>query len=205
MVDATLAQWTCSASEQCVLFLAMRSVRAVTSLAFPTTRILATIFTLPQVMLSRLTASVGTPVAVARFSVKLFCAVPVNSEQFPSSVITMFVNQTPPGVSGGAKGDGGGGEGGGGEGKGGGGDGSGGEGEGGRGKGDGGGEGGGLGEGGSNGGGGGEGGGAGGTGGAVISVIPSLVDEVSSNADSCEWAQLWFSCGMKTGSEMRRS
>ena len=111
-------------------------------------------FTLPQVMLSRLTASVGTPVAVARFSVKLFCAVPVNSEQFPSNVITMFVSQTPPGVSGGAKGDGGGG----GEGEGGGGDGGGGEGGGGEGEGGGGEGGGGDGDG---GGGGGEGGGEG--------------------------------------------
>ena len=83
------------------------------------------IFTLPQVTLLRLTASVGTPVALARFSFKMSCAVSLlmKSEQFSANVILKFICHAPPGVSGG--GDGGGGEGGG---EGGGGDGGGGEG-----------------------------------------------------------------------------
>ena len=71
------------------------------------------IFTLPQVTLLRLTASVGTPVALARFSLKMSCAVSLlmKSEQFSANVISKFICHAPPGVSGG--GDGGGGEGGG--------------------------------------------------------------------------------------------
>ena len=134
MVDSTLSHWKCSASVQWVLLFVRSSARAATLLSFPTTRMVKLIFTLPQVTLLRLTASVGTPVALARFSLKMSCAVSLlmKSEQFSANVISKFICHAPPGVSGG--GDGGGGEGGGGDGgggEGGGGEGGGGEGAGG--------------------------------------------------------------------------
>ena len=97
------------------------SARAATSLSFLTTRMVKLIFSLPQVTLLRLTASVGTPVASARFSFKISWAVSLfmKSEQFSTNVISKFICHAPPGVSGGGDGggsDGSGGDGGGGDG-----------------------------------------------------------------------------------------